>query len=65
MSAGNRKSVFQNDARWREGEEKDVGANDYWERGTARPDLVLADFLKIFHPDLVPDHEFVFHRRLP
>jgi iron complex transport system substrate-binding protein len=29
-----------------------------------RPDLVLADLVKIFHPTLVPDHEFVFYRRL-
>jgi iron complex transport system substrate-binding protein len=29
-----------------------------------RPDLVLADLVKILHPELVPDHEFVFFRRL-
>jgi iron complex transport system substrate-binding protein len=28
-----------------------------------RPDLVLADMVKILHPELVPDHEFVFFRR--
>ncbi len=41
------------------------GGNDYWETGTARPDLVLADLVKIFHPELVPEHEPAFHRRLP
>lgn len=56
--------IYQNDARWRAGGEQSVGANDYWEMGTARPDLVLADLLKIFHPELVPDHEFAFHRPL-
>jgi iron complex transport system substrate-binding protein len=30
-----------------------------------RPDLVLADLVKILHPTLVPDHEFVFYRRWP
>jgi iron complex transport system substrate-binding protein len=29
-----------------------------------RPDLVLADVVKILHPELVPDHEFVFYRQL-
>jgi iron complex transport system substrate-binding protein len=28
-----------------------------------RPDLVLADLVKILHPDLVPDHDFAFYRR--
>jgi iron complex transport system substrate-binding protein len=28
------------------------GGNDYWSRGTTRPDLILADLIKIFHPDL-------------
>ena len=41
-----------------------VGGNDYWETGTSRPDLVLADLLKIFHPELVPEHDLFFHRRL-
>ena len=30
-----------------------------------RPDLVLADLVKIIHPDLLPDHEFAFYRRWP
>jgi iron complex transport system substrate-binding protein len=29
-----------------------------------RPDLVLADLVKILHPHLVPHHELVFYRRL-
>ena len=41
------------------------GGNDYWERGAWRPDLVLADLVHILHPELLPDHELVFHRRLP
>jgi ABC-type Fe3+-siderophore transport system permease subunit/ABC-type Fe3+-hydroxamate transport system substrate-binding protein len=28
-----------------------------------RPDLVLADLVKILHPELVPDHELVFYRQ--
>lgn len=41
------------------------GGNDYWQSGTANPDLVLADLVKIFHPELVPDHQFVYYRQLP
>jgi iron complex transport system substrate-binding protein len=26
------------------------GANDYWEKGAVRPDLILADLVAIFHP---------------
>jgi iron complex transport system substrate-binding protein len=41
------------------------GANDYWSRGTTRPDLILADLIKIFHPDLAMDHEFVWYKQVP
>jgi iron complex transport system substrate-binding protein len=30
------------------------GANDYWESGALRPDIVLADLIKILHPELLP-----------
>lgn len=36
---------------------------DYWEQGTVRPDLILADLFAILHPDLEPDHRFAFYRR--
>ncbi len=59
VAAFRRGRVFGNDAR--KGAE---GGNDYWETGTARPDLVLADLVEIFHPGLLGDHQLVFHRRL-
>jgi iron complex transport system substrate-binding protein len=40
------------------------GGNDYWERGVARPDLVLGDLLAILHPDLAPNHQFAFYRQV-
>ena len=52
--------IYNNDRRM-----NDQGGNDYWESGSLRPDRVLADFIWILHPDLLPDHEPVFHRRLP
>ena len=40
------------------------GGNDFWERGISEPDLVLADFIRILHPDRLPDHSLHFYRRL-
>ena len=40
------------------------GGNDYYESSAAHPNLVLLDLVKIFHPDLVPDHDFVYYRQL-
>jgi len=39
--------------------------NLYWERGTARPDLLLGDLVAILHPRLAADHAFEFYRRVP
>lgn len=36
----------------------------YYELGTARPDLVLKDIIKICHPDLIPDYKPVFFKDL-
>jgi iron complex transport system substrate-binding protein len=41
------------------------GGLDYFELGVARPDLVLADLIKVFHPAAARDHQFVFYVRLP
>jgi iron complex transport system substrate-binding protein len=41
------------------------GGNDYWERGAARPDLILGDLLAILHPEVSPHHEFAFYRQVP
>jgi iron complex transport system substrate-binding protein len=42
-----------------------AGGNDYWSRSITRPDLVLADLVKIFHPRLLPDHQFEWYMRVP
>lgn len=41
------------------------GGNDYFENGVANPQDVLADLIKMFHPDLLPDHELIYFRQLP
>ncbi|MGF1490473.1 MAG: ABC transporter substrate-binding protein [Prochloraceae cyanobacterium] len=51
--------VYNNNARLNE-----TGGNDYWESGIANPDLVLADLIKIFHPQLLPEHELVYYQKL-
>lgn len=39
-----------------------AGGNDYWESGMINPDLILADLVKILHPDLLSDHELYYYR---
>lgn len=40
------------------------GGNDYWESGVVRPDVVLRDLIKIFHPELMEGEEFFYYRKL-
>jgi iron complex transport system substrate-binding protein len=41
------------------------GAGNYWSRSVTRPDLVLADLVKIFHPELALDRTFEWYSQLP
>ncbi|GLI35088.1 hypothetical protein DAMNIGENAA_25210 [Desulforhabdus amnigena] len=52
--------VFNNDARVNA-----EGGNDFWETGITRPDLVLADLISIFHPELVTEYRRIWYRQLP
>jgi iron complex transport system substrate-binding protein len=38
------------------------GGVAFFELGVLRPDLVLRDLIAIFHPGILPDHDFVFYR---
>ncbi|GAB3752468.1 ABC transporter substrate-binding protein [Spirosoma pomorum] len=40
------------------------GANDYWESGAVNAHLVLADLIKILHPELVPEHKLVYYQQV-
>lgn len=42
----------------------EFGANDYWESGLMNPHKILADIIKIFHPELLPDYELYYYRKL-
>ncbi len=52
--------VYNNNARVNE-----QGGNDYFESGLANPQLLLADLVAIFHPELLPDHTLVYYQQLP
>lgn len=40
------------------------GAQDYYEQGIIRPDIILNDLGKIFYPDLFPNYELYFYQQL-
>lgn len=41
-----------------------TGGTIYYELAPSRPDLVLKDYIKIFHPELLPDYNFTFVQKL-
>ncbi len=60
FDAFQQKKVYNNNARANR-----AGGNDYWESGTYRPDLILADLIHIMHPQLLPDHQLIYYQQLP
>ncbi len=40
------------------------GGNDYWESGVVHPDLILADLVKILHPEIAVDTEFYYYKKM-
>ncbi|MBV6624716.1 MAG: ABC transporter substrate-binding protein [Rivularia sp. (in: Bacteria)] len=59
FQAVKKNNVFNNNARLNEN-----GGNDYWEGGISNPDVILADLIKIFHPELLPNHQLFFYQKL-
>ena len=45
------------------GKERDK-ANDFFESGVVRADLILKDYIKIFHPELLPDYQLTYMKEL-
>lgn len=41
-----------------------TGGTVYYELAPSRPDLVLKDYIKIFHPELLPDYQLTFAEKL-
>ncbi len=42
----------------------DNGANAYWENGPVNPHLILADYIKILYPALLPNHILVYYKHI-
>ena len=40
------------------------GRSRFWDVGMTEPHVILADLIRIFHPDLLPDHDLVYYHRL-
>lgn len=40
------------------------GASEYFEKGSVRVDWVLKDLVRIFHPELLPEHSLYFYQKL-
>jgi len=55
----NNKRVYSSDAR-----KGARGGSEYLELGYLRPDIILKDLVKIAHPELLPQHEMYFHKKL-
>jgi len=41
-----------------------TGGSDWWERGSVNPDVALKDFIKILHPELLPNDTTYFFSKL-
>jgi len=52
-------TVYNNDAR-----AGTNGGNDFFESGVVNPHIILKDMMKIFHPDLLPDHQLYYYKKL-
>jgi iron complex transport system substrate-binding protein len=59
FAAFKRQKIYSNYKRTNE-----EGANDYWESAVVHPDIVLADLVSIFHPEVGGERELVYFKRL-
>jgi len=53
------KNVYSYNAR-----EGKKGGSEFLELGYLRPDIILKDLVKIAHPELLPEHQLYFHKKL-
>jgi iron complex transport system substrate-binding protein len=53
------KQVYSGDAR-----RGAKGGSEFLELGYLRPDIILNDLVKIAHPDLLPEYELYFHKKI-
>jgi len=53
------KRIYNNNARL-----NPSGGNDYWESGVINPHIILKDLIHVFHPEIFPDHQLVYYKKL-
>ncbi len=53
------KTVYANNLQMKEG-----GGNNIYEKGIMEPDMILADLIKLLHPESLPDHSYQYYRKL-
>lgn len=56
--------VFQNGKIYNIAKRKKGDANDHFERGSVRSDWILRDYIKILHPELLPQDTLTFMKEL-
>jgi iron complex transport system substrate-binding protein len=52
-------NVYNNNSRCNEN-----NFSDYYESGVVNPHHILKDLIKIFHPELLPDHQLYYYKKL-
>lgn len=57
-------NVYQNGQLFTVSGRENGSSNDYFESGVVRADLVLKDYVKIFHPQLLPDYKLTYLKPL-
>lgn len=57
-------SVFQKGKIFAINKRQKGQANDYFESGIVRSDLVLQDYIKIFHPEILPKDTLIYMKQL-
>jgi len=58
-------AAFQSGNVWNNNRSENAhGGNNYYEAGVTHPHWVLQDLVAIFHPTLLPDHQFRFYQPL-
>ncbi len=40
------------------------GYSDYWENGITNPDELLKDLIKIFHPNVLPEYQLKYYKKI-
>lgn len=58
-------TVFEKGKVYSYSEKQTATANDFFESGLVRCDLILKDYIKIFHPELFPEYKLTYFKELP